>query len=103
MRYAVETTDVFGPEDWATHPDPLFYLTARYRRAIETMVRRAPEQYLWMHRLWRSRPPHERQGKPLPDSMRRKLELLPWMTSADVERVVDRSARDGRELAGAVG
>lgn len=103
MRYAVETTDVFGPEDWSTHPDPLFYLTARYRRAIETMVRRAPEQYLWMHRLWRSRPPHERQGKPFPDSIRRKMELLPWMTGDDVERVVDRSARDGRELAGAVG
>ena len=98
MRYAVETTDVFGPAEWSTHPDPLFYLTARYRRAIEMMVRRAPEQYLWMHRLWRSRPAHERQGKPFPDALRRKIELLPWVSSADVEQIVDRSRRDAADV-----
>jgi len=97
LGYRMEVTDVFGPEDWDTHPDPLFYLTARYRRAMEGMIRRSPEQYLWMHRIWRSRPPHERLGKPFPPALREKMRLLPWMNADDVERVVDRSDRAARE------
>ena len=98
LRYAVELVDQFGPEDWTGRPDPLFYLTARYRRAIEMMVRAAPEQYFWMHRIWRSRPAHERLGKPFPPGLREKLAALPWMTSGDVEAVVERSARDAAEV-----
>jgi KDO2-lipid IV(A) lauroyltransferase len=94
MRYVAEVTDVFGPEDWKAQPDPLFYITARYRRALENMIRAAPEQYLWMHRMWRSRPAHERQGKPFPEALRAKLAALPWMTSEELERIVDRSGRD---------
>lgn len=93
MRYQVEIVDSFGPEDWAKHPDPLFYLTARYRRAMERMILIAPDQYLWMHRIWRSRPPHEQTGKPFPPALREKLSLLPWMTEEDVARVVERSER----------
>ena len=99
MGYVIELVDSFGPEDWSTHPDPLFYITARYRRAIELMVRRAPDQYLWMHRLWRSRPAHERLNKPFPPQLREKLASLPWMTSADVERVVARSELDREAIA----
>lgn len=97
LRYAVELTDVFGPRDWEGQPDPLYYLTARYRRAIEMMVRRAPEQYFWMHRVWRCRPAHERLGKPFPPHLRDKLAALPWMTPDAVQAVVDRSDRDQRE------
>ena len=41
--------------------DRLFYITARFNRALETMVRRSPEQYLWIHRRWKSRPKWERR------------------------------------------
>ena len=99
LRYSVELVDTFGPQDWSTQPDPLFYLTARYRRAIETMVRNAPEQYFWMHRIWRSRPAHERHNKPFPPMLRDKLLSLPWMTPEDVEKVIDRSRRDTLALA----
>jgi KDO2-lipid IV(A) lauroyltransferase len=99
LRYSVEIVDVFGPDDYMSQPDPLYYLTARYRRAIEMMVRRAPEQYFWMHRVWRSRPLHERTGAPFPPRLREKLASLPWMTPADVEAVVDRSERDRENLA----
>ena len=98
MRYRVDLGDVFGPEDWESQPDPLFYITARYRRAIEAMVRNAPEQYLWMHRIWRARPAHERQNKPFPPALKDKLLTLPWMTHADVDTVVERSNRDARDL-----
>lgn len=99
LGYVLELVDEFGPEDWNTHPDPLFYLTARYRRSIEMMVMRAPEQYLWMHRIWRSRPKHERVQKPMPASMIEKIRLLPWITDADLERIKDQSARDAQTLA----
>lgn len=94
LGYSVELVDQFGPEDWESQPDPLFYLTARYRRGIEAMVRRAPEQYFWMHRVWRARPAHERLGKPFPPHLREKLAALPWLSSDEVEAIVARSDRD---------
>jgi KDO2-lipid IV(A) lauroyltransferase len=30
--------------------------TARYQKAIEEMVRKYPEQWLWTHRRYRTRP-----------------------------------------------
>jgi hypothetical protein len=51
-----------------------------------------------MHRIWRSRPAHERLGKPFPNALREKMSQLPWMTDADVAAVVDRSERDARDL-----
>jgi KDO2-lipid IV(A) lauroyltransferase len=99
MGYTAEVTDVFGPEDWNAQPDPLFYLTARYRRAIEAMVRRTPEQYLWMHRAWKSRPPHEKRDRPFPAALREKLRTLPWMTEEELARVEERSEQDRRGIA----
>ena len=86
-------------------PDPLFYITARYNRAMETMIRRAPEQYLWVHRRWKSRPRHERLGRPMPGRFVAKLESLPWLSATDVDQLVQRSneaaarvAANGRAL-----
>jgi KDO2-lipid IV(A) lauroyltransferase len=79
--------DAIWPGDWADHPDPVYYVTARYMRAIEQMVRRHPEQYLWMHRRWKSRPRFERQGEPMPESLKRKLASLPWLTGEDIEKL----------------
>jgi KDO2-lipid IV(A) lauroyltransferase len=39
-------------------------LLAEYTRALEEAVRQAPEQYLWQHRRWKTRPPEELQSKP---------------------------------------
>ena len=94
MRYRIEVSDCFSSDDWADQPDPLFYITARYRRSIEEMIRRTPEQYLWMHRIWKSRPRHERLNKPFPDSLRAKLAALPWMTDDELGGLVERSDRD---------
>lgn len=87
FRYEIGTTDIIYPEDWSRQPDPLYYLTARYMRAIENMVRLDPTQYLWVHRRWKTRPRHERQGKPMPPGLRRQLDGLPWMTDDLVARL----------------
>lgn len=94
FRYVLDVTDVIRPADWESAHDPLFYLTARYRRAIEQSVLSAPEQYLWMHRIWKSRPRHERLGRPFPPALREKLRALPWMTDEELGRIVERCARD---------
>ena len=36
-------------------------LTMRCNAAIEAAIRRTPEQWLWIHRRWRTRPPAERE------------------------------------------
>lgn len=87
MGYEIGATDIIYPEDWTSQDDPLYYVTARYMRAIEKMVLLAPEQYLWMHRRWKSRPRHERLGKPFPESLRRSLEALPWITEQMLEQL----------------
>jgi KDO2-lipid IV(A) lauroyltransferase len=88
LRYELDAVDVITPDAWVDQPDPLYYITARVSRALEMMVRSAPEQYLWLHRRWKSRPRHEREGRPMPPPIRRKLETLPWMTQAELDRIV---------------
>jgi len=33
--------------------------TARFNQVIEEFVRRYPDQWLWVHRRWKTRPPGE--------------------------------------------
>ena len=55
------------------------------------MVRIAPEQYLWLHRRWKSRPRFEREGKPMPQKPIDKIAALPWMTDQELELIIERS------------
>ena len=82
FRFEVGNTDIIFPEDWEGRENPLYYITARYCRAFERMVRMRPEQFLWTHRRWKHRPRHEKLGKPLPRALRQNLESLPWMNDA---------------------
>lgn len=86
-RYEFDCVDVIYPEDWESRRDPLFYVTARYMYAIERMIRAAPEQYLWMHRRWKSRPRWEREGRTIPASVQRNLQELPWVDGPMLERL----------------
>ncbi|MCE2924702.1 MAG: lysophospholipid acyltransferase family protein [Phycisphaeraceae bacterium] len=99
LRFDLHVADAFGPEDWESQPDPVFYIAARYRRALEDAIREAPEQTLWMHRFWKSRPRHEREGKPFPKALVQKLSELPWMTDGELGRIIARSERDAAEWA----
>lgn len=59
-RYEIGAQRIIMPEEWETESDPVRYLTQAYTTAIEHSVRHAPEQYLWIHRRWKSRPKSKR-------------------------------------------
>lgn len=55
-RYDLGVQRIIYPHEWAERPDPLRWITQEYTAAIEAFVRDAPEQYLWIHRRWKSKP-----------------------------------------------
>jgi KDO2-lipid IV(A) lauroyltransferase len=93
FQYEIVVQDIVKPSDWEAQPDPTFYITARYTKAIEDMVRESPEQYFWVHRRWKSRPRHEREGAAFPDSLRRKISHMPWLSESGLSRIITNSDR----------
>jgi KDO2-lipid IV(A) lauroyltransferase len=63
MRYQVVSEEVILPEDYADRPDAAKAITQRYTAALERLVRRAPEQYFWLHRRWKHQPPVKKMKK----------------------------------------
>jgi KDO2-lipid IV(A) lauroyltransferase len=59
FRFRIGAQDIIYPQDWKSQADPLRYVTQRYTKAIEDMVRADPGQYLWQHRRWKTRPKNE--------------------------------------------
>jgi KDO2-lipid IV(A) lauroyltransferase len=57
MQYRHYLEDVILPEEYAGHVDATRAITQRYTAALERMVRRHPEQYFWLHRRWKHKPP----------------------------------------------
>lgn len=56
FRYEVGCEALIEPEEWTGTADDARLLTQRYTTALETVVRRSPEQYLWLHRRWKHQP-----------------------------------------------
>jgi KDO2-lipid IV(A) lauroyltransferase len=52
----------FDPVEWIKRDDPeeeIVANTANFTRLIEEYARRYPDQWLWVHRRWKTRPPGE--------------------------------------------
>jgi len=62
FEHEIELEDIIYPEDWAGQEDEVLYITERFNRGLENMVRKDPSQYLWLHRRWKTRPPEEREA-----------------------------------------
>lgn len=60
FHYGIVVERIIQPEEWEQQDDPLPWITQTFAHALETGIRRHPEQYLWMHRRWKSRPKNER-------------------------------------------
>lgn len=71
VGYSIRLPDQFNCQRWARFElgceavidpreaqgvDPVGQITAQYTLALECAVRRAPEQYFWVHRRWKSEP-----------------------------------------------
>jgi KDO2-lipid IV(A) lauroyltransferase len=56
MRYRIDVEDHILPEEYDGRPDAVRAMTERFTAALERVVRRAPEQYFWLHRRWKHQP-----------------------------------------------
>ncbi len=59
FKFEISSERVIEPEEWADKKDPVHWITQEYTRAMEGAIRRNPEQYLWIYRRWKTRPPDE--------------------------------------------
>jgi len=59
FEYEIEVNRIIEPEEWRDQADPLRWVTQSFSQSMESFIRKAPEQYLWMHRRWKSRPKGE--------------------------------------------
>jgi KDO2-lipid IV(A) lauroyltransferase len=68
FHYEVGCPEIIEPTEWTGTADDARLLTQRYTSALEQIIRRDPEQYLWLHRRWKHQPKkrrrdHERMTK----------------------------------------
>lgn len=56
LFYAVRCMDVIDPREYASDPNAVKAITARYTSALERLIREYPEQYFWLHRRWKHQP-----------------------------------------------
>lgn len=54
-RFEVGCEAVIDPRE-VTGGDPVGEITRQFTNALERAIRRAPEQYFWIHRRWKSEP-----------------------------------------------
>ena len=56
FKYEVRCEELILPEEWIGSSDDARLLTQRYTSALERIIRRDPDQYLWLHRRWKHQP-----------------------------------------------
>jgi len=56
FEFQIGVQRMIRPAEWAGKEDPITWITREYTRALEEVIRTAPEQYLWTYRRWRHRP-----------------------------------------------
>ena len=56
FKFEIGVERVIYPHEWADRDDAPQWITQEFTRALENVIRKAPEQYLWVHRRWKHRP-----------------------------------------------
>lgn len=79
VGYSIRQPDQFGDQLWSrfevgceavidprqiTGLDPVTEITRQFTAALERAIRRAPEQYFWIHRRWKSEPRKRKKSEP---------------------------------------
>ena len=63
FRFRTYINDVIDPQEYADDKDAVIHITERYTKDLEEIIRKAPDQYLWMHRRWREPPMPRKKRK----------------------------------------
>lgn len=61
-RFEIGCEEVIDPRT-IDADDPIHEVTQRFTSALERVVRRAPDQYFWLHRRWKTRPEDFRKNR----------------------------------------
>ena len=56
LHYEIVTVDSIRPEEFTGGADDVHWITQRYTKALEDLVRADPDQYFWLHRRWKGQP-----------------------------------------------
>ena len=91
LHYQWRVQEVIEPHQWADVDDPVYWLTARYTWGLEQLVRSEPSQYLWLHRRWKSRPRHERDGVAMPALLEGRIQGLDWLSDDERLAIIEHS------------
>jgi len=57
FQYEVGAVDLFDPRDYQDDSNGAHRFTADFTAALERAIRKAPEQYFWLHNRWKHAPP----------------------------------------------
>jgi len=63
LHYRVEVEDIIHPGEYKERADASKAITERFTLALERVIRRHPEQYLWLHRRWKHEPPTRKKAR----------------------------------------
>ncbi len=66
FHYEVGCELVVDPSELTGEADDVRVLTQRYTSALESVIRRSPDQYLWLHRRWKHQPKPRRKKTATP-------------------------------------
>jgi len=58
-RHVATADKTLWPDPELDGEEAIVELTQRFTDAISEHIRRAPDEYFWAHRRWKTRPPHE--------------------------------------------
>lgn len=60
-KYVIVHDDIIKPVTTDDRERDIREITARYVAATERVIRRFPDQWIWIHRRWKTRPPGEEE------------------------------------------
>ncbi len=66
LRFEMGCTGIASPDNPGDHLSSVRALTTWYNLRLEEAIRKAPEQYWWVHRRWRDTPPSRKSASTPP-------------------------------------
>jgi Kdo2-lipid IVA lauroyltransferase/acyltransferase len=59
--FEMECGRIIEPHEWKDREKPLEWITQEFSSEMERLIRKAPEQYWWIHRRWKTPPGRKRK------------------------------------------